>query len=847
MPESRKSGKESFTAAKFVEGELKENDRDIFWKDRLKTEADVGAQKEWQHGGNEVERRAKEMFDIILVGKSVEPTPMGLPETDALMTELARVAKDLNYQVGEEWREIIEKRRHLITAQGEVNVLSLLSDPKLSASARLNWWQKEMAGLLRYTLERDLARLRDFSEPIPPAFPDEEKNKSDEPTSDALPPPQMDELRTSMDELVESKEGKSQGYFSVHPFWGGYYRENVYEKYQGGNRWKRGDRNYKKLEKAGALVEERVFRGQARPEEISPLPLPYGFLPDAASVKASEAVKIVTDQHGCHSIDTRGAKKTVSFTLIIGRPKYGMSSDGAPPVKLAVDKPRVGKEAKKIVDEAVGVTMERARKIKKFVRETLTYSNDSSLNAAYNNHRQGYFAAIEEYKKADCDVANAYYINLLSAIGIRARMVTGHYVKNMDHRGAAVMGSGSRHAWTEVWDDVGGTWVRFDATPPGDPTIDEDRPDDKSEDEVGPRPGDYGEEEAPRLTEEDLEKWRKKLAEAAERAKEKTPEQIQNEQFAKEAGCGVEEAAKIRANLEAARRLRDHEGRLIRQHLSDEFQKIVESNYKESPVWKGPVMKSEGEEMDNIALIGKEVLSGNANPLGYRAETVEKRLAQEYGGMDVYMVADRSGSMNEIDETSQKSKKEEQQLALFLFLDSLYGFSYKTETATKQDQLVSPLSVRAGVIAFQDGSVETIKRLGATWKPKEQADVWKGLETNVGGGTPAHLGLAQARQQIEKEIELENKSKNVPLSETKRRLRLVMVFMDGGVQNAAQYLAEQSRLEELGVYVSSWGMTKSAEIVSTYPNGHCVESARQMIEPITENIIEKAQALKLKR
>lgn len=58
---------------------------------------------------------------------------------------------------------------------------------------------------------------------------------------------------------------------------------------------------------------------------------------------------------------------------------------------------------------------------------------------------------------------------------------------------------------------------------------------------------------------------------------------------------------------------------------------------------------------------------------------------------------------------------------------------------------------------------------------------------------------------------------------------------------------EQKKLEELGVEVSIWGMTESARAVEAYSNGHCVESARQMFAPVTKFIIDKAQALKLKR
>lgn len=850
MSESwRPGGEPPATIDRSVAVEFDEARRAALWSNRLRSVADVEAQKQWQESGMPIERQARGLFDALATrtdsAKQVMPVPYGLPDTDALLSELAMSASDPSYQPGEDWRETIEGLRRIATPEGEINALALLRDPEATASTRLEWWQKEIAGLLRYTLERDFARLRDTEEPIPPVLPEEEQSEQGEPMPDALPPSQEDEMRTSMDPLSESKEGEPEGYFSVHPFWGGYYRENVYEIYRGGNQWMKDTREYKEPPEVGALAEERVFRGKVRAGVISPLPLPYGFSPDVRTLKASGSAKLVIDQHGCYSIDAQGAQDTVLFTLVIGKPERGVSIASVPPTETAVSAPHAGAEARSAI-VATGTTLERATKIKKFVKETLTYSNDDSLNAVYAKHKQGYFAAIEQHKKADCDVANAYYINLLSAAGIRARMVTGHYVKNTDHKGAAIMNGGSRHAWTEVWDEIAKTWVRFDATPPKDPTLDKERPDEKSEDEAGEQPGDYGEQEAPQLSEEELEEWREKLAKAERDATDKTPEQLKDEKFAKAAECTVEQAMATRAKINEARRLRDRKGRVVRDEVGRQLQAIVESNFKEVPDWKGPVPRSEGEHIDDIVMVAKDALTGNANPLGYAAETTETKLEQRYGGFKVYWVPDRSGSMNDVDPTTGRPKKDEQQLFGFLFLDATYGFSAQTERAALQNQLVSPLAVESMVVAFQAGSTQTIRPLEAEWGPKEQVVVWQALEQNIGGGTPAHLGLTRVREQIEKELAAEEKDRRAGKA-VKPFVRMVVVTMDGGVDDLSGYLAEQKRLEALGADVSNWGMTESAQQVADYPNGVCVQSAREMVEPVMERFVKKAQALKLKQ
>jgi len=283
----------------------------------------------------------------------------------------------------------------------------------------------------------------------------------------------------------------------------------------------------------------------------------------------------------------------------------------------------------------------------------------------------------------------------------------------------------------------------------------------------------------------------------------------------------------------------------LRDSMAEEFQKIVDSNLKDVLEYRGPVARSQGDVIEDKKMAAKEVRLGVADPLGYAREVIEQKLAQEYGGMDVWLVVDRSGSMDEIDPVTNRTKKEEQQLAGFLTLDGVNAFSYKTEAASRQDFLVSPLSVRTGVVAFQGRNADVIKPPSSTWTPKEQYEIWSKMESNIGGGTPAHLGLMKVRLEIER-VRADDKKRKGALYE-KPRLQVVMVFMDGGVDDEAAYLAEQKKLESMGVYVSSWGMTESARTVEAYPEGHCVPSAREMIDPVTKHIVEKAQALKLRK
>lgn len=818
--------------------------RTLFFERRIRAIEDVDAQKLWQTDGERVHQAIRAQLDSIAFAQAQGmqlpvARALGLPRTDALMRAISTTIADPAYQSDD---TLIQKMiGSLKNARGKdgtvVNVLDVLTSPSMSATQRWNWWKAELEDQLEYCITKDRAELRDEQKLVEQS---EEIMRQD--PSFELPPLQSDEMRTSMDELGESKEGESRGYFSVHPFLGGYYREEVFETHAGGSKWRKEARSTQEVveQDVGTLEERRVFRGVVRGGAVTSLPIPYVFIPDISSLRATENAVIVQDNKGMWCIDTRASKGNVSFTIEIGIPRTRAIRAHAEPATLAVADTYVSAQTQPIIDGLSGSVLEKARALKRYVQQMLEYSNESSLNAVYENYPTGYFAAIEEYKKADCDVANAYYINLLSAAGIHARMATGHYVKMKDANGAALMNSGTRHAWTEVWDTDQKAWVRFDATPAKDPTLDEERPDEQTENETGP--GDYGEQEAHILSEEELEELREKINKEAEDAQLKDTPQRERD-FVKETGCTPEEAAVVLKKIEEARKIRDSKGRVIRTALGQEFTKVVESNYKEVLAFKGPVKRSEGDEMDDLVMIGKDVQTGSTDPLGYVLEAREVVRKQEYGGLDLYIAADRSESMKEIDPVSGNQKKDEQQVTLFLLEDSLFAFSEKTRLATLQNQLISPLSVRSAVYAFQAGSTAPLKELGPTWRKQEWLDLWKGLESNIGGGTPAHLALEEIRKRIIKDIE-EEKKKRPP---TKPRVRMVAVFMDGGVDNIAQYLAEHEALAELGVRVVPYGMTEAARAVEALPNGRCVPSVRGILEPVCIDIIDEAQKLMAKQ
>ena len=126
--------------------------------------------------------------------------------------------------------------------------------------------------------------------------------------------------------------------------------------------------------------------------------------------------------------------------------------------------------------------------------------------------------------------------------------MSGHYVKVKDNQGAAVISSGTGHAWAEVCD--GKTWQRLDATPPGDPNMDDQEMDEETSDSAFE--GDFGEQEAEVLSDEELEQLMADAEKALDK-KERAPEDLAALSFAEQAECSPEEAKLILAKIKEAK------------------------------------------------------------------------------------------------------------------------------------------------------------------------------------------------------------------------------------------------------------------------------------------------------
>lgn len=736
-------------------------------------------------------------------------------------------------QVRTEVKKIFDSLSGVPSSEGEVtDAAELLSSSRIPFKAKTSWLESQLLSGLKFLERRDLADAKKKAEAPPPQ---EVLKQKEEAPEQNVPPPASDSFRPSMEEMMRSKEGEPGAFFTIAPFYGGYYKEGDYEVWnQKTLSWERRGRYLQSPEKTEFDEKtRRVIAGTIQPGAQTALPMPYGFRPDAKTLKVhgKGKIEVLEDGHGGYVLQTKGDTLT-SFSAELARSITTKEEKAGQLLKLETGKLSKETEAKlEEIKKLKAQAPEKARLLKQYVKQALKYSNESAMNVVYQGgNPKDYFRRIEEHKKADCDVANTYFAALLSRLEIPVRMVTGHYVKVKNRQGNAALSSGTGHAWVEVWN--GRSWDKLDATPPGDPNMDDEEMDENQDDSV--LEGDFGEQEAEEISKEELEKM---IAEAKAELdkKESKKEEVAALRFAEDAGSTPEEAREILRQIGEARELRDKRGRLIRSRIISEFQKIVKDNMVERLRYKSPVRLPDADELVDPVEAALDIDAGEAEPGGFAKHEQKIEREQIYGGFDAIFVVDKSGSMGETDPKSGSPKWKEQQKSIFVFMDSLYATAQ--EFKRERIKLVSPIDIRSGLVSFQAGGAAIELPLGGNWGPKEQYQVWKALQKNVGGGTPDNLGLNFAQKVIEEDI-----AQN---PQEKKRLRLVIVGADGGSDNKSKTMQAKEALKSIGAVVKAAGIGSGAkEVESTYyPDGKNLESFEDLPDFAAEEVITEAKKL----
>lgn len=672
----------------------------------------------------------------------------------------------------------------------QVNVFRILSSKESGFALKTKWYEARLAPRFHWVLAQDQEAEMAKAELV--TIDDDQK------------------IVPTMDEMQESKEAVNEGEYIVHPAYGGYYRGLVCEEWDGAAlEWRSLQRKLSGVAGAPSVPEtQRIMRGLLQSQKPQAVDLPYQFGIDVSSLP--EGLTAFQDQYGVWYLQSAMEEPQEHEWHIAKLMSY--APNASPPPSLARGTAALPQELLSLVTESKSARMpsiERARAIVSSVRRGLQYSNNEQLSQLYRTDPAQFFIRIWEHKEADCDVANTLASEVLHQAGLKVRMVGGHSISAQTKEGSAVLHGGTRHAWLEVWDEESSHWVRLDATPAGDPNVDEEQ----QEEDLEPRPeGDYGEQDAELLSDDDLEKLRKEIEEAEKRREQRSQDPVAR--YAEQAQCSLEEAKKV---LEKIRSLRErHRG--VLEESRRVWHEAVKKNLTVQQIYSGPVPPDQGVDIDDDHIVEIPIAkrTNDPQPLAFTVPEEQEKVERSFGGYELYIGADRSGSMNDIDPVSGQRKKDAQRDAVFLFVDSVMQNVLEMRRAGK---LKHAMPVRICVATFGKSN-EIALPLTEQWGPAEQVKLYRTLDDCAGGSTPDHMALQMLQEEIEKSPSLDDAKMH----------RAVLVFADGGSDDAQAVRDELERIRDKGVIAAGFGMTASGRAMEAVyaPDGRTIEQIDQL-------------------
>jgi hypothetical protein len=289
------------------------------------------------------------------------------------------------------------------------------------------------------------------------------------------------------------------------------------------------------------------------------------------------------------------------------------------------------------------------------------------------------------------------------------------------------------------------------------------------------------------------------------------------EQWAKEHGVSAEDVLEYRKEYEEV-------APLVRE-LREVFKKIVSRRLRER--WKmSPQLETEGEALDEETLAESYVESkAGGKPAAFREIIRSKKEEIGYGSLDMTLINDLSGSMNEGMKLPMDRKSK------LLFLESLADFQKEIKEAEYESGVSLGLEVKTETRAFGDFGDAELKPLSPELSEKDRIAIWKKLHKGD-GGTPDYLSLESVEKSINEDYAKELKEK--------RKRRVVVVLSDGESQDSGRVQRALDNLRKKGVIVSAFGMTSSGQAVKeTYkPDAEVIEDIRQLPKAM-QNIILK--------
>jgi hypothetical protein len=303
-----------------------------------------------------------------------------------------------------------------------------------------------------------------------------------------------------------------------------------------------------------------------------------------------------------------------------------------------------------------------------------------------------------------------------------------------------------------------------------------------------------------------------------------SPLERADREYADKLGVKTEDLKRYRAIVESLKKVVDPEtGESVIEELRNLIARIIAKRLKPTPAPRYPV--EEGEELVDPSGLVSDVKAGNLEPKVWETTETKEHPGKKFGEVEITLICDRSSSM------TQGSKLREQLKAAVLMMEVLKEFADQCEE--EQINLTKPLEIRSEIYSFQSSSADAVplKRMSRELGEKERIDV-AGMLASAPGSTTDFVPLETIEQGLP-----EDTRHKIAEGELKK---IVIVFTDGGSDDASRVQAVLEKLRQAGVATIGVGMTEDGRpALETYaPDARLAIQAEDLTKALADLLKE---------
>lgn len=713
--------------------------------------------------------------------------PPGNSNSDQLFSAILRkgLGKETEIQSDLAKRVVANLDRKEDIEGRQVSPLEALVSPDLSFDAKAGWFEARFLPRFEFLKSKD-----DITQEQKPDSAKEEAEQKEQ-AEPPVPPPSEDEHEQHRG---REEKGKGQPIFTINPGFTGYWETDSFDIIdESTGRTKKSDVQKIKtaFSKAVQVIDssKRSIHVQSGMELFN-LPLAPFFQITKQGIEELKAkgAEVFSDTEG-HIFVKSPRNQPLDIEVVLAG-ESSSSTFKSQDKNTSLEMPdEIRTRLGQIKDLAVS-PYEKATEWQDLIKKFFRYPKDEEVEKMYSDVDKSVsrLSAMAQGKLLDCYLAREFFVAGLKRLGLNNlewRAVQGYFAAGKQKDGTVHLHSGNAHAWVKVRGDGEKNWIIFDPTPPGDPIHQGESALDE-----------FGELSPDLLSDKDIESLQEEAKANEER--QKHPESAQDHylmEFANQAGITPEEANEILAILKEADQMKDKQGRSILARLKEQFDRIIESYTQESQEYFGPVKMSRGQQLKDPVAALLDIKAGSLDPTGFSRKRIIEEKQEYYGGVDLEIVADGSGSMSESLDGVVKFLM--QRNMCYLLHRALHRFSQDAQR--RKLRLVTPLKIRSSQFIFRGNNIEQVKPLSEDFTPLQMALLWKKSAENIGGGTPAHLGLQAVLDKIPPE--------EVQLLRDKKLLKVIALISDGDYGDPDRVANLIKRARDMNIIVDELHIT----------------------------------------